>query len=719
MKKYIYLLAGLFILAAACRKSNSEAAGAALSVSNFWPNSGNAGTIVTIKGQGFGRSATDNEVNFNGAAGKVVDVSDSTLIVLTPETGKSGVLTLKVAGKMLELGNYTYQDLSLQGVSPLNGPAGTNISIHGKGFSSLSAPAQVMINGKSAVVTGATDTLLVAAVPVAAGSGRIVVTVDGKQVTGPDFSFQNISSIKPVTGGAGTSVTINGEGFGGGSGNIVSFNGKPAAIVSAQGNQLVVTAPAGVETGPVSVMINGQKTIGNVFTVVPMPVLKTVAPLSGPAGTQVVISGQYFSDLPDEVTVSFNGRAATVVSATTKQLTVQVPAGSGTGNISVLVNGQQTPGPVFKEQTLGVSQLIPDNGLAGTVVMVQGIGFSTTLTDNVVSFNGILARVSNATSTELTVIAPTGFTTGTVNVKVAGLEGIGPVFKRAGVMTVAGGPSLNVINYPAGVTVDKQGNVYVSDANLIRKITSSGVVSVFAGDPAGAGGLVDGVGTQALFTYPGTLGIDAQDNIYVCDIGNKSIRKITPSGVVSTYSKLGFTPTGLGVDRSGAVYVGTQYGPVVKLDAFGNPTQLSKGYESPTSSIAVDNAGLVYYTADYSYNVVFRISGGVRSPYAGSSYGFRDGPVATAMFGTPTGIVFDPGSGSLYLTDNNALRMIAEGQVTTITGWNGGMSPVSGYRDGTLKDAQFSGITGLCLDGDGNIYVVERNNKTLRKIILK
>ena len=55
--------------------------------------------------------------------------------------------------------------------------------------------------------------LLVAVVPEAAGSGKIAVTVDGKRVTGPDFTFQRINSIKPLTGGAGTQVAINGEGL--------------------------------------------------------------------------------------------------------------------------------------------------------------------------------------------------------------------------------------------------------------------------------------------------------------------------------------------------------------------------------------------------------------------------------------------------------------------------------------------------------------------------
>ncbi len=718
MHKIIYLLIGLSILAAACRKDKNDNVKAELSVKNFWPNSGNAGTIVNIIGQGFGHTAADNEVLFNGTAAKVVDVRDSMLLVLAPEAGKTGNLAVTVGGKKLELGTYTYQKLSLRQASPLNGPAGTNISIRGEGFSSLKAPAKVTINGKEAIVTGASDTLLVAAVPEGAGTGVIKVMVDGQEVTGPEFVFQRISAIKPMKGGAGTTVTISGEGFSNiVSENTVAFNGKPARLISASAGQLVAEAPEGVGTGPVTVTIHGQKTVGSVFTVVPKPLLKSVWPLSGPAGAEVVINGENFSEFTDEVTVSFNGHSSVLVNVSEKKITVKVPAGSGTGNISVTVNGQQTQGPVFKEQALGIAELMPDNGLEGTEVTIKGMGFSTTATDNIVTFNGVPAIVSSATGAELKVKVPAGVTTGPVQVRTGSLDAIGPVFKRAGVITLAGGPSQNLFNSPAGIAADTKGNVFVSNGNKILKISSSGVVTDFAGSDAA--GSMDGNGTDARFLYPGYLAADAQDNIYVCEASSRSIRKITSSGVVSTFAKLGFFPTGLGVDKAGAVYVGVQYGYVVRLDVFGNPTKLSNGYESPTGKIAVDNSGTVFYTADFSYNTVYTITGNVRNVFAGSDFGFRDGPYRTALFGTPTGVVYDATTNSLLTTDNNAVRMLADGNVTTITGWKGGMGGGFGYKDGTLNEALFSGIQDHCVDQEGNIYVLERNNKAVRKIILK
>ncbi len=720
MRHYLYFLAGLLVLVTACRKDKQEGGKLPLSIKGFWPNSGNAGTIVTVSGTGFGATAADNDVKFNGAAAKVVDVRDTVLIVLAPAEGSSGAITVDTRGQKADIGDYTYQALSLHGISPTNGPAGTNVSIRGAGFSSLTAPVKVTINGKEALVTSITDTLLVVAVPDAAGSGKVTVVVDGKTVNGPDFSFQNISGISPVKGGKGTKVTITGEGFSDvAANNLIAFNGKAATVVSAGVNQLVATVPDGVTTGAVTVVVNGQKTVGAVFTVVPPPVLKTVAPLSGPAGADIMITGSYFSSIAGEVTVLFNGKPATIETTADNKLAVKVPVGAGTGTIVVTVNGQQTQGPEFKEQNMGVAQLVPDNGLAGSQIIIKGIGFSTVAGDNNVSFNGIAATVISATDTGLTVQVPAGVTTGAVNVTVNGLGATGPVFKRAGVLTLAGGPSKNDFNFISGLAVDKQGNVYATDGNLVKRSTPAGVVSIFAGQTAS--GSANGNGTNATFNFPTALTIDGNDNLYVCDRYNNLIRKITPAGDVSTFAVLSFQPLGIAIDGSGTLYVGASYNGVYGLNANGIATRLSNGAYETAAYICIDAAGVVYYAADFNYNTIFRIAGGVRTTFAGSGYGFKDGPVGTALFTQPLGLVIDAASGNMYTTDNNAIRVIADGVVTTVAGTLGGTTPLpgGGYADGAFKVALFSNITAVCMDADGNLYIAERYNKTIRKVFFK
>jgi hypothetical protein len=81
------------------------------------------------------------------------------------------------------------------------------------------------------------------------------------------------------------------------------------------------------------------------------------------------------------------------------------------------------------------------------------------------------------------------------------------------------------------------GNVYVSDTSnrTIRKITSGGSVTTLAGS-VGVAGSADGQGASASFTFPFGLAVDALSNVYVADTVNDNVRKITPNGTVSTYA---------------------------------------------------------------------------------------------------------------------------------------------------------------------------------------
>ena len=94
-------------------------------------------------------------------------------------------------------------------------------------------------------------------------------------------------------------------------------------------------------------------------------------------------------------------------------------------------------------------------------------------------------------------------------------------------------------NQPTGIAVDASGRLYVADTanNLIRSISSSGVVTTLAGVTAVAGAQ-DGSGGGALFNQPSGLAVDANGNVYVADTGNSAIRKIAPSGTVSTLAGL-------------------------------------------------------------------------------------------------------------------------------------------------------------------------------------
>ncbi|HTH83539.1 MAG TPA: hypothetical protein VL490_11420 [Mucilaginibacter sp.] len=169
--------------------------------------------------------------------------------------------------------------------------------------------------------------------------------------------------------------------------------------------------------------------------------------------------------------------------------------------------------------------------------------------------------------------------------------------------------------------------------NLIRKITPAGVASVFAGAIAATGytqssvfGYLDGDPSVALFNYPTALTVDAQGNVYVADFKNQAIRKITSTGTVSTYAgNLNFptlvgTPTGLAVDSKGNLFIADSSGRILEITASkvlyvlagsANTTGYADGvgaaakFSSP-SSLTIDAQGNLY-VADFGNNVIRKI----------------------------------------------------------------------------------------------------------------
>ncbi|MCQ6957234.1 IPT/TIG domain-containing protein [Mucilaginibacter aquariorum] len=643
-------------------------------------------------------------------------------------TGVTGSIVVKMNNQTLTIGNYTYQELSVQGISPANGAAGTHIRITGAGFSSTTGPAEVFVNGKPALVVSASDNILVAEVPESAGTGPVTVKVNGKEANGQIFKFQVISGIKPATGGKGTHVKITGGGFDDvKAGNLVDFNGKPALVTEATAEYLVVTAPDGVQTGPVSVTINNQKATGPIFTVVPMPKIDAVTPLSGPAGTVMTITGENFSTFTDENKVTINGKPAVALTASAFKITLTIPGATGNGKVVLDVNDQVVQGPDFKDQTLGIATLSPDNGLAGTQVTITGTGFNTNAALNTVTFNGENAQVISATATSLTVAAPPTLTSGPVKVANAGQIATSPVnFNRAGIMTLAGGPNssdLNIKERGASIAVDSHGNVFLVDftSQCIRKITPQGVVSIFAGSTSKQSGNQNGTGTSALFSFGFTNGIvvDKQDNLYVSDGYNNTIRKITPAAVVSTYAVNLNQPGKLAIDDNGILYVQTSYS-LTRVDKSGVRSAMSGFYGGADYGSPVIIGSYLYYSDTESlyinrYDLDNKTN--IRGWAGNGNFGNSDGPKNQSSLVIPLGLITD-GQGNIYFSDGFAATTrkinLTLNELSTISS-----QPSTGYKDGGLNEAQFRNRSDMAIDKDGNIYIVDQYNNAIRKMFLK
>lgn len=243
---------------------------------------------------------------------------------------------------------------------------------------------------------------------------------------------------------------------------------------------------------------------------------------------------------------------------------------------------------------------------------------------------------------------------------------------------------------PNGIACDKNGNIYIADrnSNCIRKINSIGFVSTIAG--TGAIGGTDGPGTTATFNEPQAVACDTLGNIYVADTKNYKIRKITSSGNVTTFA--------------GSGTFGTTNGPVL-IAQFGFPT-----------GICTTPDGNIVYVADHNTHVIRKIFNGQVSDLAGNAYiaGFADGNGTAASFSHPVGIDID-NNGNIVVADewNNKIRQVSpSGNVTTIAGTGAG-----GNTDGPATAATFNLPTDITVDDNGNIFVADAANNTIREII--
>lgn len=286
-------------------------------------------------------------------------------------------------------------------------------------------------------------------------------------------------------------------------------------------------------------------------------------------------------------------------------------------------------------------------------------------------------------------------------------------------------------NNPAGIAVDRLGNVYVSDPSnsRVRLINTAGTVSTYSTGDASLAGLATDLTGKLYKTKP-----TSRTAIKMDSAGTNRFTYGSITGNLFTY------PTGIAADSSGNVYVADRTAHRIRFStASGNATTISMGYMSPTyagtgtagrangaaasatfnqpSGVALDEAGNLY-VADQGNNEIRKITpAGAVSLFAGNASGTAgsaDGTGSAASFNQPYSIATDR-LGNVYVADvgNNKIRKItAAGVVTTFAG-----DGVSGLKDTTVAVfARFSGITGVATDQYGNVYVSDGGNSRVRKI---
>jgi serine/threonine protein kinase/sugar lactone lactonase YvrE len=239
---------------------------------------------------------------------------------------------------------------------------------------------------------------------------------------------------------------------------------------------------------------------------------------------------------------------------------------------------------------------------------------------------------------------------------------------------------------PFGVAVDAAGNVYVADTanNVIRKISSAGILTTLAGQP-GLAGNADGAASVARFRNPWSVAVDASGNVFVADMSNDTIRKIGTNGEVHTFAG--------------------QAGMAGHADGFGSGARFNNPF-----AVAVDTNGNIY-VSDSANDTIRKITPDhVVTTLAGQpgTAGNVDGNGTDALFWNPQGLALD-GAGNIYVADtgNNEIRKITPmGVVSTLS-----LPP-----DSSGKPIKLHSPGGVAVDDAGNIYIADTDNHSILKV---
>jgi uncharacterized protein (TIGR03437 family) len=316
-----------------------------------------------------------------------------------------------------------------------------------------------------------------------------------------------------------------------------------------------------------------------------------------------------------------------------------------------------------------------------------------------------------------------------------------------------GGPATSAeFDNPQSVAVDSGGNLFIGDIwnNRIRKVTPAGTISTVAGNGTLGYSGDGGPATSAELQYPQSVAVDSGGNLFIADLYNYRIRKVTPAGTISTVAgngTAGFSgdggpatsaalsfPKSVAVDGAGNLFVADQFNNRVRKvtpagtisTVAGNGTAGFSGDGGPAISaelnnptgVAVDGAGNLFI-ADYYNNRVRKVTpAGIISSVAGSgTAGFSGdgGPATSAELYDPLGVAVD-GTGNLFIADfwNSRIREVTlAGTISTVAG--NGTAGFSG-DGGPATSAELRYPSDVAVDGAGNLFIADENNNRIRKL---
>ena len=325
------------------------------------------------------------------------------------------------------------------------------------------------------------------------------------------------------------------------------------------------------------------------------------------------------------------------------------------------------------------------------------------------------------------------------------------------VTTIAGGnlndlrPATNtILNAPTSVAVDGTGIIFIADTynNVIRKVDTNGLAQIIAGNGTGGFAGDGGPASNAFMIQPTALAVAPNGNLFIADLGNNRIRQVDPNGIITTVAGNGYLPSpgsvatnaglnypyGVALDSSGNVYIADTYNQIIRkvtpsgaistvagtysVSSFGGDGfYATSAFLNYPNSVAVDNSGNVYIadTSNQRIRKVTASTGRISTIAGNGTAGYSgDGSSATsAKINNPNAVCLDT-NGNIYIADtgNHCIRKITNGVISTVAGnGNLGFSGDGGYA----LSATLAFPTGITADAFGNLYITDASQR-VRKV---
>lgn len=497
------------------------------------------------------------------------------------------------------------------------------------------------------------------------------------------------------------------------------------------------------------------------------PKLISIIPKAGSAGGTAIISGVYFSDVITENEVFINGIQAEISDATHNRLVIALPDNPvGIYSIKVTVKGETAEGLKFTYASpqappeLTVLQVMPSSAYAGDMVTLIGQCFSTTATENLVTINGVVAEVKEATASQLRIIIPdTEEGSYPICVKTGDKEVKSPLFTYLHTVTLTtasiapargkAGDEVTLTGEGFGNTVEENIVSVNGKQAVVKSVTATTLTFIMPENPAGtypvkvsvadktvenlsftyedfsytvetvagnsATTSTDGKGTAASFKFPQGLALAPNGDIWIAERGNNVIRKMDRAYNVSTVAKSGTVtfnaPWQGNFDASGSYYVANKaLNNIIKVTQDGVCSIFSTGttFRSPMSVIFDANDNM--YVADRDNKAVKKIaSDGTVTSYDMSS--LKAGPNCMAVDKKGRIFVGTGGTYQLHMFDT-------DGTLKTVFG-AGVVHTAATYSDGEPNDlskATMGATFGIAFGADEVLYIADYTLHTIRTL---